>query len=146
MTESSEPPGVQIWLNDFLARHGAVSGTVHFRAKDGPLTLAASVQIPPPVLSVIQTIPEGKGMAGLAWQRDEPVSTCNLQTDATGDVRPGAKSVGAQAAVALPIHEGGTVSGVVGLAYLGEKVLSPEDLARLGEEAETIPRASQLSR
>ena len=45
-------------------------------------------------------------MAGLAWLRGEPVSTCDLATDATGDVRPGARAVAAQAAVAVPVFEG----------------------------------------
>ena len=61
-----------------------------------------------------EVIPRGKGMAGLAWERDEIVSTCNLKTDETGDVRPGAKAVDAQAALAIPVRDGtGALRAVV---------------------------------
>ena len=43
----------------------------------------------------------GKGMAGLAWQHDKPIQTCNLKEDSSGQVRPGAKAVDAQGAVAV---------------------------------------------
>src|SRR5690606_7161975 len=68
------------------------------------LELAACVRIPAPVIAATRTIPKGKGMAGLAWERDRPVQTCNLKTDSSGDVRPGARAVDAQAAVAIPVR------------------------------------------
>jgi L-methionine (R)-S-oxide reductase len=108
------------WLRGFLGRHGAVSGTVHLVDGDH-LTLAAAVNIPPKVQEVTSEIPMGKGMAGLAWQRGEPVATCNLQDDATGDVRPGAKAVGAKAAIAFPVGE--PVRAVVGVAWMDERDL-----------------------
>ena len=74
----------QDWLKQFLAAHAAVAGTVHIRNGEN-LTLSASVNIPPPVLEKTRVIPKGKGMAGLAWERDEVVSTCNLKTDETGE-------------------------------------------------------------
>ncbi len=93
----------EAWLKAFLGRHGAVAGTVHVTLDDDPdlLALRAAVNIPPKVQEVTARVPRGKGMAGLALERAQPVSTCNLQTDETGDVRPGAKAVAAQAAVAL---------------------------------------------
>jgi hypothetical protein len=103
--------------------------------------LVASHNIPPQVLQVVSEIPLGKGMAGLAWQRDEPVSTCNLQTDETGDVRPGAKAVQAQAAVALPVHTAGEVTGVVGIAFSGERTLSDAELRQMATRAESVPRS-----
>ncbi len=130
---------VQTWLEAFIQHHGATSGTVHLRKNGGNLELFAHVRIPPPVLSVIAHIPRGKGMAGLAWERNAPVSTCNLKTDTTGDVRPGAKAVNAQAAVALPVHHNGQVVGVVGIAFSEEKELSGDDLALLQSEAELVP-------
>ena len=42
-------------------------------------------------------------MAGLAVQRKEPVSVCNLQTDASGAARPGAKATGMEGALVVPI-------------------------------------------
>jgi L-methionine (R)-S-oxide reductase len=98
-----------------------VAGTVHL-LEDGVLKIAAAINIPPPVVRATEQIPKGKGMAGLAWERDEVVSTCNLKTDQTGDVRPGAKAVDAQAALAIPVRTAeGSLRAVVGLAFLGER-------------------------
>jgi L-methionine (R)-S-oxide reductase len=128
------------WLKQFLSAHGAVAGTVHLREGE-VLNLAASVNIPPPVVQKTQVIPKGKGMAGLAWERDAPVATCNLQTDQTGDVRPGAKAVDAGAAIALPIHDAkGGLRGVVGLAFVEDRDFSPEELARFAQAAEALPQ------
>jgi L-methionine (R)-S-oxide reductase len=130
---------IEAWLREFVGKHEGVAGTVH-RREGAELILAASLNIPPPVLAVVQSIPEGKGMAGLAWERNAPVSTCNLKTDETGDVRPGAKAVDAKAAVALPIHDGnGEVRGVVGIAFLDAHELEMGELERFATEAETAP-------
>src|SRR5262249_48893553 len=68
-------------LAELPARHGAIAGTVHV-VKDDALVIAAAHNIPPKVQEVTARIPLGKGMAGLAWQHDKPISTCNLQEDA----------------------------------------------------------------
>ena len=126
------------WLKTFVEADGGVSGTVHKRKGD-LLVLTAAFRIPPPVIAAITTIPKGKGMAGLAWERSLPVSTCNLQTDTTGDVRPGAKAVGAKAAVALPVGiEKEGPAFVVGIAYMVEKDLNEEKLSQLSKQAESI--------
>lgn len=89
---------------------------------------------------MVRTIPKGKGMAGLAWERDQPVHTCNLKDDTSGDVRPGAKAVDANAAVAIPIHDArGAFRGVVGIAYMGERAISEGELASLRAQAEALP-------
>lgn len=131
------------WLRGFLDAHGGAAGTVHRRAGDD-LELRAAINIPPPVLAAVQRVPRGKGMAGLALERDAPVSTCNLQTDRSGDVRPGARAVDAQAAVALPVHAAdGQVRAVVGIAFVGERDLSEADLAALGRAAQALPAGDQ---
>src|ERR1700728_1854750 len=64
---------------------GADTGTLHLLEDDGRLHLKALTgQFPPPVLAMIQEIPVGKGMAGLAVERREPVDACNIQTDTSG--------------------------------------------------------------
>jgi L-methionine (R)-S-oxide reductase len=127
------------WLKAFLGSHGAVAGTVHQRAGE-VLTLAASVNIPPPVIEKTRIIPKGKGMAGLAWERDRAVSTCNLQTDATGDVQPGAKAVSAQAAVAIPVHDAqGALRAVVGIAFLGDRDFTEAQLSEFEQAAKALP-------
>jgi hypothetical protein len=139
---SGSQDATQQWLQSFIADNGGVAGTVHRVADGDPdlLELAAAVNIPPKVLEVTAKIPRGKGMAGLALERNEPVATCNLSTDETGDVRPGAKAVDAQGAVALPVHEkSGTVRAVVGIAYMGEREFTDQELEALRERAATVP-------
>ncbi|MCE9578383.1 MAG: GAF domain-containing protein [Deltaproteobacteria bacterium] len=126
------------WLHGFLDRHGAVAGPVHVR-KDDLLVIAAAVNIPPKVQEITARIPLGKGMAGLAWERDRAISTCNLKEDASGSVKPGAKAVDARAAVALPVHGGDGVRAVVGLAWADERDLPEPFLADLGRDAELLP-------
>jgi hypothetical protein len=92
------------------------------------------------VIAATLIIPAGKGMAGLALERKEPVQTCNLQTDRTGDVRPGAKAVQAQAAMALPVFNATKqVRAVVGLAFAEERELTPTEIAALSAAAATVP-------
>jgi hypothetical protein len=129
----------ETWLRSFLTEHGAVAGTVHLLEGD-VLKLVAAVNIPPPVVKVTETIPKGKGMAGLAWERDDVVATCNLKSDTTGDVRPGAKAVDAQAALAIPVHSAsGSLRAVVGLAFLGEREFSEQQLRGFREAAASLP-------
>jgi hypothetical protein len=79
-------------------------------------------------------------MAGLAWERDEVVATCNLKEDKSGDVRPGAKAVDAQAALAIPVRTpAGDLRAVVGIAFMGERDFSPEELAAFEAAAASMP-------
>ncbi len=127
------------WLTELLNAHGAVAGTVHIRCGD-ELELVAAVNIPEQVVEIVRRVPRGKGMAGLALERNAPVSTCDLQTDTSGDVRPGARAVDAQAAVALPVRdEMGEVRATVGLAFAGDRVLEEAELDRLGKAAQALP-------
>ena len=130
---------LQQWLSDLLAQVDASSGTVHLHENDG-LRLAAAVNIPEPVQKIVEWVPNGKGMAGLALQRGEPVQTCNLQEDKSGNVKPGAKAVNAQAAVALPVKdvEGG-IRGVVGIAFQHEREFTTADLDELSRAASSMP-------
>ncbi len=106
------------------------------------LKLSSSVNIPPPVVRVTEVIPKGKGMAGLAWERDEVVATCNLKTDNTGDVRPGAKAVDAQAALAIPVRSAaGGLRAVVGIAFMGERNFSDQELQAFEAAAASLPDA-----
>lgn len=130
---------LEAWLHGYVQHNGGVAGTVHLRGEE-QLELRAALNIPPKVADVVRLIPKGKGMAGLAWERDEPVHTCNLKADASGDVRPGAKAVNANAAVAIPIHDDkGQIRGVVGIAYMGERAMTDAELKLLREQAERLP-------
>ncbi|WP_338704117.1 GAF domain-containing protein (plasmid) [Streptomyces sp. Q6] len=127
------------WLRDLLDRHGAVAGTVHV-VRDDVLHISAAHNIPPKVQKITARIPLGKGMAGLAWEQDRPIQTCNLKEDDSGVVKPGAGAVDGKAAVALPVRGAdGTVRAVVGLAWLDERELTEGELTELDAEAESLP-------
>lgn len=129
----------QTWLEAALGEAGASAGTVH-RLEGALLHLTAAVQIPEKVQAIVRTIPPGKGMAGLAWSRDRAVGTCDLKTDETGDVRPGARAVDAHAAVALPVHDhAGQVRAVVGFAFHHSDA---PDVPALARAAERLPAST----
>lgn len=130
-------------LDDALAlivRHlGADTGTVHLLAEDGLLHLAAATPgLPEVVLSTIRVIPVGKGMAGLAVERRRPVDACNIQTDQSGDVRPGARATGLAGAVVVPIFRGDDVVGTLGVANRGERTFSEAETQDLIEAGRTL--------
>lgn len=127
------------WLRELLGRHSAIAGTVHVVRGDA-LEIAAAHNIPPKVQEVTAKIPLGKGMAGLAWQHDKPISTCNLQEDATGAVKPGARAVDGKAAVALPVHDpSGVVRAVVGLAWADDRDLPDAVMRQIAGDAASLP-------
>jgi hypothetical protein len=137
----------QTWLDDYLRSTGAVAGTVH-RVEDGGLRLVASTNIPPKVCEVVSWVPAGKGMAGQALVTAKPVSTCNLKDDPSAAVRPGARAVDAQAAVALPVSDSqGRVLAVVGVAWADSRALPQAELDRLTDLAASVlstPAPSRL--
>jgi L-methionine (R)-S-oxide reductase len=111
---------------------GADSGTLHLLGDDGLLHLKGICgRFPPAVLDSIRTIPVGKGMAGLAVERGQPVDACNIQTDTSGDVRPGAKATGMEGAIVVPVFDGQRVVGALGVANRGERIFSDEEKAAL---------------
>lgn len=116
----------QSFLESLIGRFGGVAGTVH-EQRGEDLYLTAAHNIPPPVLAIVAHVARGKGMAGVAQVRKQPVQTCNLQTDASGTIKPGAKAVNAQAAIALPVLTAdGEIRAVVGVAWMDEREIGPE--------------------
>jgi hypothetical protein len=100
------------------------------------LKLASAVNIPEKVREIVATVPNGKGMAGLALQNGMPVHTCNLKEDTSGSVKPGAKAVDAQAAVAIPVRDArGFIFAVVGIAFREEREWTEQELQRLTSAA-----------
>ena len=99
---------------------------------DGLLHLrAATSGFPEPVLAAIRTIPIGKGMAGLAVERRAPVDSCNIQTDASGDVRPGARATDLGGAIVVPIFRGDEVIGALGIANRAERIFEESEISDL---------------
>jgi len=103
-------------LQAIIAHFGCQAGTYH-RLDGSTLFLSAAFNIPAPVVSLIQEVPIGKGIAGLAAERLAPVSLCNLQTDTSGQARPAARSTGMEGSLAVPaLNAAGTLCGVLGIA------------------------------
>jgi GAF domain-containing protein len=115
-----------------IQHFGADTGTIHLLEPDGVLHLkAATAGIPEPVLQAVQLVPVGKGMAGLAVQRKEPVSVCNLQSDASGNVRPGARATGMEGAIVVPVFSGNQAVGALGIANRDARTFTAEETALL---------------
>ena len=113
---------------------GCETGTIHRLGDDGMLHLEAwAGQIPEQLLPVIRTIPVGKGIAGLAVERCEPVDLCNLQTDQSGDARPGAKQTGARGSLCVPMMRDGEAVGALGVATASERRFTESETQTLLE-------------
>ena len=132
--EASSDPKQALQLA--LTHFSADTGTLHRLGADGMLHLEAwAGSIPEALLPVIQTIPVGKGIAGLAVERKAPVDICNLQTDTSGQARPGAKSIGVQGSICVPMMRGDDAIGALGIATAKERVFTEaetEELMALG--------------
>ena len=125
----------QALLDDLVARWGADSASVHL-LEDGVLKLRAHAGLPPHVAKIVEVVPIGKGMAGLCAERNAPVNACNLQTDASGDVRPGARATGIAGAIVVPIRDAaGALRGTLGIGVRREYEYSADETERLEAEA-----------
>lgn len=136
-------------LAAIVRRLKADSGTIHLVGADGLLHLqAATPGFPEVVMATIRTIPVGKGMAGLAAQRRLPVDACNIQTDTSGDVRPGARATALSGAIVVPIFRGDAVIGTVGVGNRSERVFTQaetDDLLAVGRAlAARYPQAAAI--
>jgi L-methionine (R)-S-oxide reductase len=138
LSRSLESAPLSDALQAVLDHFGCQAGTYH-RLQDGALQLVASRNIPPPVVELVRQVPLGKGIAGLAAQRREPVSLCNLQTDTSGQARPGAKATGMEGSVAVPaLGPDGELHGVLGIAKATAYDWSDEEKAAISAVAAVL--------
>lgn len=121
---------------------GAECGTIHLLEDDGILHLKAARGIPESVLNLVRTVPVGKGMAGLAVERRQAVNVCNIQTDSSGDVRPGARATGMQGSIVVPILDGDRAVGALGVANRAERTFTAEEVERLIQIGRRIAAAN----
>jgi len=127
------------WVLEYFA---ADSGTIHRLETDGILHLvAASAGIPSVVLDTVREVPVGKGMAGLAVERRQPVNACNIQSDTSGDVRPGAKATGLQGSIVVPLLRDGRAVGALGIANHRERVFTDAEIELLMAVAQSLATA-----
>jgi L-methionine (R)-S-oxide reductase len=121
-------------LSETIAHFGCQAGTIH-QLQDQVLILATSLNIPEQVVQIVKTVPVGKGIAGLAAERQEPITICNLQTDTSGQARPGAKATGMEGSLAVPMITEGELKGVLGIAKASAYDWSKEETDLLSEIA-----------
>lgn len=126
---------MQAELEGIIGRFGADTGTIHL-IEDGILILKAHAGVPPQVVEIVTRVPIGKGMAGLAAERNEPVSKCNIQADQSRDVQPRAKETGVSGALVVPIRDSqGNAVGALGIGVHRQYEYSKTEIACLLEEA-----------
>ena len=126
-------------LCDTLAKLNSETGTIHrLDAETQLLHLVAQAGLPPQMLDVVKTIPVGKGIAGETAQKNRPVTICNLQTDASGVAKPGAKQTGVGGAVCVPIRRGDQIAGTFGIGTRREREYSAAEINALQDIANSM--------
>jgi L-methionine (R)-S-oxide reductase len=126
---------MQSRLEEIVRQFNADTGSIHL-LEGGVLVLKAHVGLPPHVVEIVSLVPIGKGMAGLAAQRNEPVSSCNIQSDVSGNVQSGAKATGVNGAIVIPIRNlEGEAQGALGIGVYRPYEYTEEEIARLFDEA-----------
>jgi L-methionine (R)-S-oxide reductase len=104
-------------LDRVLGAFDCQVGTIHgLDSGSGLLNLMASRGVPDTLMARIIRIPIGKGMAGIAAERREPVQVCNLQTDTSGMAKPSARETRMEGSIAVPILHGDELRGTLGVA------------------------------
>ena len=104
-------------LESIISYFDCSTGTLHFlNQESGLLKLEAQKGIPPFLIPKLETIPVGKGMAGIAAERKEAVEMCNLQTDDSGVARPAAKETKVEGSIAAPMLLNEKLYGTLGVA------------------------------
>lgn len=132
-------------LDLILSHFDCITGTVHLLGDGCILELIAQRGIPESILEQVSKIPVGKGMAGIAAERRKPVQVCNLQTDESGDVRPGAKDTRMEGSVAAPMFdEAGALMGTLGVAKPVAYDFSDDEMNLLETLGRTIVGALSL--
>lgn len=107
-------------LRDTLTQFRSETGTIHRLDEPAQLLhLIAHAGLPPQMIDIVKTIPVGKGIAGEVVAKNRPVTICNLQTDASGVARPGAKQSGVGGAICVPVRIGGNMGKIVGTFGIG---------------------------
>jgi L-methionine (R)-S-oxide reductase len=120
------------FLQQVIQDFDCSTGTLHrLDPADRHLKLVAAQAIPSQLMPIIQSIPVGKGIAGAAAERQEPVELCNLQTDTSGVAKPGARQTNVQGSLAVPMMDGSRLCGTLGIGKMTPYEFSPDEKERL---------------
>ncbi len=104
-------------LTKILKSFDCTTGSIHvLNQETNVLHIKAHKGIPEFLLPKMTIVPVGKGMAGVAAERMEPVQICNLQTDDSGIARPSAKDTKVEGAITAPLIFNGKLYGTLGIA------------------------------
>lgn len=126
-------------LSTIISSFGCSTGTIHFlEAETTLLKLETQIGIPDFLIPKLSEIPIGKGMAGIAAERREPVEMCNLQTDNSGVARPSAKETKVEGSIVVPMMLNDQLYGTLGIAKPVPYDFTEEEkneLLKIGEEA-----------
>jgi putative methionine-R-sulfoxide reductase with GAF domain len=129
-------------LSVILSSFDCTTGTIHIlQPHTAQLKLEAHQGIPEFLIPKLSEIPVGKGMAGIAAERRQPVEMCNLQTDASGIARPAAKETRVEGSIAVPMMLDDFLYGTLGVAKSVPYSFSQEevsDLLNIGAEMSRI--------
>lgn len=121
-------------LQDALAQLRGNSGTIHLKEPERQvLRLMASREIPAEILELVQEVPWGKGMAGIAAERGQPVYFCNLAQSDSPDIHPVVRASGLQDAIVVPMMHGHDVVGTIGIGFKTERTFGLEEIPWLME-------------
>ncbi|HEY1048506.1 MAG TPA: GAF domain-containing protein [Prosthecobacter sp.] len=132
-------------LAQTIAEFGCTTGTLHrLDPADQHLKLVAQQGIPEALMPIVQSIPLGKGIAGVAAERREAVEMCNLQTDSSGVAKAGAKQTQVQGSLAVPVLDGERLCGTLGIGKLVPYEFTAEEKEKLlgiarGMAADLLP-------
>lgn len=125
-------------LEKIISAFDCSTGTIHTLDKETNLLILKSQKgIPDFLLPKMSAIPIGKGMAGIAAERRQPVEMCNLQTDSSGVARPAAKETKVEGSIAAPMLHDGELFGTLGIAKRVPYDFAKEEsdlLLKIGEE------------
>lgn len=129
-------------LAAILQEFDCQTGTIHRTDGSGEfLELEAQIGVPEFVIDKITRIPFGKGIAGVAAEKREPVELCNLQADLGGIAKEDARKTNVAGSLAVPVmmYGSGKVLGTLGI---GKHV--PHDFTETEKRHLTI-HAEQLA-
>src|SRR5690554_6288769 len=135
----SSVPDWQQLLEDIILAFDCSTGTIHTLDQGTQLLkLRAQQGIPDFLLPKMSQIPIGKGMAGIAAERREPVEMCNLQTDDSGVARPAARETKVEGSIVVPMIWNGTLYGTLGVAKPVPYDFTPSEISSLLTLAEEM--------
>jgi len=129
------------FLAAILEEFGCQTGTIHRTDASGEfLDLEVQIGVPEFVVGKILRIPFGKGIAGVAAERREPVELCNIQADLGGIAREDARKTNIAGALAVPVimYGSGKVLGTLGIGKHVPHDFSETEKTRLSIHAEQL--------